>query len=56
MLQDLVRRIEQFLTDYGYLAVFVLMFIEEAGLPLPLPNEVALIYVGSYIRSSSGRR
>ena len=46
MLQDLVRLIEQFLTDYGYLAVFILMFIEEAGLPLPLPNEVALMYVG----------
>ncbi len=46
MLQDLVRLIEQFLTDYGYFAVFVLMFVEEAGLPLPLPNEVALMYVG----------
>jgi membrane protein DedA with SNARE-associated domain len=46
MLQDLVLLIERFLTDYGYLAVFVLMFIEESGLPLPLPNEVALMYVG----------
>lgn len=46
MLQDLVRLIEQFLTDYGYFAIFVLMFVEEAGLPLPLPNEVALMYVG----------
>lgn len=46
MLQDLARLLEQFLTDYGYWAVFVLMFIEEAGVPLPLPNEVALMYVG----------
>lgn len=46
MLQDLANLLEHFLTDYGYLAVFVLMFIEEAGLPLPLPNEVALMYVG----------
>lgn len=46
MLQDLAHLLEQFLTDYGYLAIFVLMFIEEAGLPLPLPNEVALMYVG----------
>lgn len=46
MLQDLILLIEQFLTDYGYLAVFILMFVEEAGLPLPLPNEVALMYVG----------
>ena len=46
MLRDLAQLIEQFLVDYGYLAIFVLMFVEEAGLPLPLPNEVALIYAG----------
>ena len=46
MLQDLANILERFLTDYGYLAIFVLMFVEEAGLPLPLPNEVALMYVG----------
>ena len=46
MLQDLAHLLEQFLTDYGYLAIFVLMFVEEAGVPLPLPNEVALMYVG----------
>lgn len=46
MLQDLAKLLERFLTDYGYLAIFVLMFVEEAGLPLPLPNEVALMYVG----------
>lgn len=46
MLQDLASLLERFLTDYGYLAIFVLMFVEEAGLPLPLPNEVALMYVG----------
>jgi len=46
MLQDLAHLLEQFLTDYGYVAIFVLMFVEEAGLPLPLPNEVALMYVG----------
>jgi membrane protein DedA with SNARE-associated domain len=46
MLQDLAHALEQFLTDYGYFAVFVLMLVEEAGVPLPLPNEVALMYVG----------
>ncbi len=46
MLQNLAHILEQFLTDYGYLAIFVLMFVEEAGVPLPLPNEVALMYVG----------
>jgi membrane protein DedA with SNARE-associated domain len=46
MLQDLAHLLEQFLTDYGYFAIFVLMLVEEAGVPLPLPNEVALMYVG----------
>ncbi|MFN8537912.1 MAG: DedA family protein [Thermomicrobiales bacterium] len=46
MLQDLAHALERFLTDYGYFAVFVLMLVEEAGIPLPLPNEVALMYVG----------
>ena len=46
MLQDLAKLLEGFLSDYGYLAIFVLMFVEEAGIPLPLPNEVALMYVG----------
>lgn len=53
MLQDLAKLLENFLTDYGYFAVFVLMFVEEAGIPLPLPNEVALMYVG-YL-SSQGK-
>jgi membrane protein DedA with SNARE-associated domain len=46
MLQDLAHALEQFLANYGYFAIFLLMFVEEAGLPLPLPNEVALMYVG----------
>lgn len=46
MLQELAHALERFLADYGYFAVFVLMLVEEAGVPLPLPNEVALMYVG----------
>jgi membrane protein DedA with SNARE-associated domain len=46
MLENLAHLLEQFLTDYGYFAIFVLMLVEEAGIPLPLPNEVALMYVG----------
>lgn len=43
---QLAQTLEQFLGTYGYVAVFVLMFVEEAGVPMPLPNEVALMYVG----------
>jgi membrane protein DedA with SNARE-associated domain len=46
MLQDLANILKNFLTDYGYIAIFLLMLVEEAGVPLPLPNEVALMYVG----------
>ena len=46
MLQELAQALEHFLADYGYIAIFILMLVEEAGVPLPLPNEVALMYVG----------
>ena len=46
MLAELAQALERFLADYGYLAIFLLMLVEEAGVPLPLPNEVALMYVG----------
>lgn len=45
-MQQLAQTLEQFLGAYGYIAILVLMFVEEAGLPMPLPNEVALMYVG----------
>lgn len=46
MLNQLALALEHFLTNYGYIAIFVMMFVEEAGVPLPLPNEVALMYAG----------
>ncbi len=46
MLAGLAQALERFLADYGYFAIFVLMLVEEAGIPLPLPNEAALMYVG----------
>ena len=35
-----------FLIQYGYLAAFVLLFLEEAGIPLPVPGDGILIYLG----------
>lgn len=35
-----------FLIQYGYLAAFVLLFVEEAGIPLPVPGDGILIYLG----------
>ncbi len=46
MLEGMAQALERFLADYGYIALFLLMLVEEAGIPLPLPNEVALMYAG----------
>ena len=43
---ELAAALLQFLIDWGYLAVFVIILIEEAGAPLPLPSEAALLYAG----------
>ncbi len=53
MLEGLARALGEFLADWGYLAIFILMLVEEAGVPLPLPNEAALLYVG--FLASEGR-
>ena len=31
---------------YGYLAIFVLVFLQEIGMPNPVPNELLLIFSG----------
>jgi membrane protein DedA with SNARE-associated domain len=35
-----------YVTRYGYLAIFILVFIQEVGLPNPFPNELLLIFSG----------
>jgi membrane protein DedA with SNARE-associated domain len=42
MQEELVR----YLTIYGYTAVFVLIFLQETGVPVPFPNELLLILSG----------
>ncbi len=34
------------ISEYGYLAIFLLIFAQEVGLPSPVPNEVLLIFSG----------
>ena len=36
-----------FVQDYGYWAVFVLVFLQEIGIPSPVPNELILIFAGA---------
>lgn len=35
-----------FITSYGYIAVFSLVFLQEIGIPNPVPNELVLIFGG----------
>lgn len=35
-----------FISQYGYLAVFGLVFLQEIGIPNPVPNELVLLFSG----------
>ena len=35
-----------YVTKYGYLAIFILVFLQEIGMPNPFPNELLLIFSG----------
>ena len=35
-----------FITRYGYMAIFILVFLQEIGMPNPIPNELVLIFSG----------
>ena len=47
MLQQLSSNISQ----YGYLAIFLLVFLQEVGIPNPIPNELVLLFSG-YLSST----
>src|ERR1017187_9095391 len=38
--------VAQYITHYGYTAIFILIFLQEIGVPNPLPNELVLMYSG----------
>ena len=35
-----------YILHYGYIAIFLLVFMQEVGLPNPLPNELLLLFTG----------
>jgi membrane protein DedA with SNARE-associated domain len=35
-----------FISHYGYLAIFLFVFLQEVGAPTPLPNELILLFTG----------
>lgn len=38
--------VSDFITNYGYLAIFFLVFTQEMGIPNPVPNELVLMFSG----------
>jgi membrane protein DedA with SNARE-associated domain len=41
----------EYITNYGYLTIFGLVFLQELGVPNPVPNELILIFSG-YLAST----
>ena len=39
----------QFIQDWGDAAIFLVYLLEEAGLPLPLPGDLILVWAGARI-------
>lgn len=35
-----------YITQYGYLAIFILVFLQELGVPSPIPSELILMFTG----------
>ncbi len=35
-----------FITNYGYLSIFIIVFSQEMGIPNPIPNELILLFCG----------
>jgi membrane protein DedA with SNARE-associated domain len=35
-----------YINQYGYLAIFVLILIQEVGIPTPIPNELLMLFSG----------
>ncbi|MEA2683351.1 MAG: hypothetical protein QOK05_1679 [Chloroflexota bacterium] len=48
-LRDVARPFAYVLRSYGHLAPIPLLYIEESGVPLPLPGDVFVMYVAHHI-------
>ncbi len=42
-----------YVTKYGYYAIFVLVFLQESGVPEPIPNEFVLLFSGYMVYRSA---
>lgn len=42
--------LNSFLQNFGYLGLFVLLFLEESGIPLPIPGDMFIFWAGVQAR------
>ena len=44
--------VEHYISFYGYMAIYVLIFLQEVGVPNPVPNELVMLFSGylTYIK------
>ena len=43
--------VAHYIVQYGYLSVFILIFLQETGMPNPVPNELVLLFSGYLVYS-----
>jgi len=43
---DKLQELNHFIVQYGYLAIFLLVFLQEIGIPNPITNELVLMFSG----------
>src|SRR5580704_15289435 len=43
---DKLQELNNFIVQYGYLAIFLFIFLQELGVPNPITNELVLIFSG----------
>ncbi len=41
-----IQELNHFITQYGYLAIFLFVFLQELGVPNPITNELVLLFSG----------
>ena len=51
MWETLATALLVFLQEWGEIAIFVIFLLEESGVPLPLPGDLALIWAGYHVAS-----
>jgi membrane protein DedA with SNARE-associated domain len=45
-IKDMPEEVIYYVTRYGYLAIFILVFLQETGMPNLFPNELLLLFSG----------